>query len=319
MLGTNVKGDTQGSAITDVAGVFKKVLISQNKLIRRVLASGALDIPKNEDSKPIRLMDRMFNIRVVGHDSTILWDIISTLVQCVYCGSMLYKDRKHFENIPYVRTMSVSDCCGLVHYCQEKCQRAHAKEHKGMCVGRFELPIDMTTRSEYAQEMINALYGMSSHVRREQKMAYVCASALGYMKTLGCERFREWWEYHTHEDDLDEPDAIDNTQCTRRAIVFVATLNDRHDCLSFMPVTLGEMRLIFEQKQILEVLELWKRIDLMSDKKERAIIALALREVEYNKMVPPVAMVDSRAYRNSIRYNIKTILLPQHCVVKMSL
>ena len=126
-------------------------------------------------------------------------------------------------------------------------------------------------------------------------MAYMCASALGFMQSIDLGGFRGWWDYHTHED------GINDTQCTRHAIVFVATLNDRHDCLSFMPATLGEMRKLFQPSQVLQVLELWKKISVMSDKKERAILALALREHK-NKNLPPLGRS---------RFRILPMLLPQ--------
>ena len=135
-------------------------------------------------------------------------------------------------------------------------------------------------------------------------MAYMCASALGFMQSIELGGFREWWDYHTHEDPPDEPHGMDNTQCTRHAIVFVATLNDRHDCLSFMPATLGEMRVLFQPSQVLEVLELWKKISVKRDKQERSILALALRDRDSS--LDRVTRSISRS-----RFRILPMLLPQ--------
>ena len=68
-----------------------------------------------------------------------------------------------------------------------------------------------------------------------------------------------------------------------------------------MPVTLGELRVLFYPEEVLEVLKLWKKISLMSDKKERAILALALREHK-NKNLPPLGRS---------RFRILPMLLPQ--------
>ena len=158
-----------------------------------------------------------------------------------------------------------------------------------MC--RFDFPIDMSNFNERGERMIIKLHGLTCRLRREVKMAYMCASALGFMQSIDLGGFRGWWDYHTQEQE-------NRTECKRHAIVFVATLNDRHDSLSFIPVTLGEMRVLFQPSQVLEVLELWKKISVKKDKKERSILALALRDRESYPM-------------GRTRYRILPMLLPQ--------
>ena len=290
--------------VPNVGDVFKKILIPQDALIRQVLESGVPAPIKKGEVKPMRLMTRIFNMQSLDGESDKIWFDLSTITQCVQCGDIDFKVIQTFDGIKYMSVNPVSDCCGLVHYCNAECQKAHAKEHKTLCTGRFEFPIEMPTLTERGQRMITALHGLSCHMRREVKMAYVCASALGFMQSIELGGFREWWDYHTHEAPPEEFHGfhgMDHTQCTRHTIAFIATFNDRHDCLSFMPVTLGEVRVLFDPEEVLQVLKLWKKLSLMSDKKERAIIALALREHQ-NKHLPPLGIR---------RFRILPILLPQ--------
>ena len=290
-----------GHVVPSVGDLFKKVLISQDTLIRQVLHSGVPAPIKKGEVKPMALMTRIFNMQSLTGESDKIWFDLSTITQCVQCGDIDFKVIQTFDGIQYMSVKPVSDCCGLVHYCNAECQKAHAKEHKTLCTGRFDFPIEMPSLNERSHRVIAKLHALSCHIRREVKMAYVCASALGFMQSIELGGFREWWDYHTHEDPPEEFHGTDHTECTRHTIAFIATFNDRHDCLSFMPVTLGEVRVLFDPEHVLQVLKLWKKISLMSDKKERAIIALALREHQ-NKHLPPLGIR---------RFRILPILLPQ--------
>ena len=287
--------------VPSVGDLFKKILISQDTLIRQVLHSGVPAPIKKGEVKPMALMTRIFNMQSIDGESDKIWFDLSTITQCVQCGDIDFKVIQTFDGIKYMSVKPVSDCCGLVHYCNAECQKAHAKEHKKVCMTTFNIPNDMSTLTEREQRSLIKFHALACSLRREVKMAYVCASALGFMQSIELGGFREWWDYHTHEDPPEEFHGTDHTECTRHTIAFIATFNDRHDCLSFMPVTLGEVRVLFDPEHVLQVLKLWKKLSLMSDKKERAIIALALREHQ-NKHLPPLG---------SSRFRILPMLLPQ--------
>ena len=284
--------------VANVGDVFKKILIPQDALIRQVLESGVPAPIKKGEVRPMRLMTRIFSMKSLDGESDKVWFDLSTITQCVQCGDIDFKVIQTFDGIQYMSVKPVSDCCGLVHYCNAECQKAHAKEHKTLCTGRFEFPNEMATLTERGQRMITALHGLSCHMRREVKMAYMCASALGFMQSIDLGGFRGWWDYHTQEQET-------HTECKRHAIVFVATLNDRDDCLSFMPATLSEMLVLFQPSQVQEVLELWKKISLMSDKKERGIIALALRDRDSD-------IVSAAIMQTKNRFRILPMLLPRN-------
>ena len=280
--------------VANVGDVFKKILIPQDALIRQVLESGVPAPIKKGEVRPMRLMTRIFSMKSLDGESDKVWFDLSTITQCVQCGDIDFKVLRRYDGIKYLSMKPVSDCCGLVHYCNAECQRAHSKEHKDVCMCRFDFPPDMSDFNERGERMFTKLHALTCRLRREVKMAYMCASALGFMQSIDLGGFRGWWDYHTQEQE-------NRTECKRHAIVFVATLNDRDDCLSFMPATLSEMLVLFQPRQAQEVLDLWKKISLMSDKKERGIIALALRE-HTNKNLPALGIR---------RFRILPILLPQ--------
>ena len=284
--------------VPNVGDVFKKILIPQDALIRQVLESGVPAPIKKGEVKPMRLMTRIFSMKSLDGESDKVWFDLSTITQCVQCGDIDFKVLRKYDGIKYLSMKPVSDCCGLVHYCNAECQRAHSKEHKEVCMCRFDIPIDMSTLTEREQRMYIKLYALASCLRREVKMAYMCASALGFMQSIDLGGFRGWWDYHTQEQE-------NRTECKRHAIVFVATLNDRDDCLSFMPATLSEMLVLFQPRQAQEVLDLWKKISLMSDKKERGIIALALRDRDSD-------IVSAAIMQTKNRFRILPMLLPRN-------
>ena len=284
--------------VPNVGDLFKKILIPEDALIRQVLESGVPAPIKKGEVRPMRLMTRIFSMKSLDGESDKVWFDLSTITQCVQCGDIDFKVLRRYDGIKYLSMKPVSDCCGLVHYCNAECQRAHSKEHKDVCMCRFDFPIDRSTLNEREQRMFIKLHALTCRLRREVKMAYMCASALGFMQSIDLGGFRGWWDYHTQEQET-------RTECKRHAIVFVATLNDRDDCLSFMPATLSEMLVLFQPSQVQEVLELWKKISLMSDKKERGIIALALRDRDSD-------LGRAAIFQTKNRFRILPMLLPQN-------
>jgi len=284
--------------------VCKKVMLSHGDLVRRVLASGCQAASMVGDTRPVRLMDRMLNMYgVINDDSDGVWADLSSMRQCVQCGSLHERTGENTTSAFGGETtnMPVADCCGLVHYCDRECQGDHAAYHKPRCRKRFKWPAtgfmtsllktqfpDLVTRDDYL------LSDSDCKARREIKIAHLCACALNYMQKLSMlntlippvnsvqrvlqsnyyTKFPEWWKRHNFTGRLD----LDELRVRPSNLVFVATFNDRLGCLCFMQLTPEESFYLFNEDERQQLQATLFENQNQMDKTQRAVLAVAFKD-----------------------------------------
>jgi len=296
--------------------VCKKVMLSHGDLVRRVLASGCQAASMVGDTRPVRLMDRMLNMYgVINDDSDGVWADLSSMRQCVQCGSLHERTGENTTSAFGGETtnMPVADCCGLVHYCDRECQGDHAAYHKPRCRGRFFKCKESYNYSSLTERDISKLivrdaqtnpfqtaddiYYMSDSdckARREIKIAHVCACALNYMQKLSMLNIlippvnsvqrKLQLDYYSkfpkwwQRHKLTQTLELDELRVRPTNLLFVATFNDRLGCLCFMQLTPEESFYLFNEDERQQLQATLFENQNQMDKTQRAVLAVAFKD-----------------------------------------